>query len=47
MMKKIKEISDRRNRIEPQLRLVVRTILQAQLGPQEAKKKCVEHYGIA
>ena len=37
---KIKVISDRRNRIEPQLRLVVRTILQAQLGPQEAKKVC-------
>lgn len=42
---KIKEISDRRNRIEPQLRLVVRTILQAQLGPQEAKKSVLSIMG--
>ena len=35
---KIKEISDRRNRIEPQLRNVVRTTLQAKLGPQNAKR---------
>lgn len=42
---KIKEISDRRNRIEPQLRLVIRTTLQAKLGPQEAKKSVLSIMG--
>lgn len=42
---KRKEISDRRNRIEPQLRYVVRTVLQAKLGSQEAKKSVLSIMG--
>jgi hypothetical protein len=44
---KIKEISDRRNRIEPQLRNVVRTTLQAKLGPQNAKRSVLSIMGAS
>ena len=42
---KLKEISERRNELEPRLRTVVRTLLYAKYGENEAKKIVLDIFG--
>ena len=42
---KLKEISERRNIIEPKLRIMIRQTLKTKYGPNEAKKKVLSVYG--